>query len=355
MKKIIFLLYLNCFLQSVNAQSSLNNERNAYRAADQLVKQQIEFKDPGSSGKSLNWDFSSVQPVNEEYTLNYFIPDSTQMTLMCGLEHNTRYYFRQQQDSLQATGYENSTTYMEYKVPELRMHFPFAYGDTLYSRFEGVGEYCHRLPLFIKGYTRIIADAEGELKLPESETVKKALRVRTLRHYTETGKDSLEMTLDTYSWYASGIRYPVFESIKTTLSKKGDKKDEIGESMNDTTVFTTSFYYPPEKQTSQVQTDPIPEDTKNALTGAAAVFTEAQLMPNPVIDNLHINYKLTRPAIVWFTVHNNVGIPLCQTSPENRAEGFNSTNVPMSSLLTGVYSLYVHVDDMVMKMNVVKK
>jgi len=40
--------------------------------------------------------------------------------------------------------------------------------------------------------------------------------------------------------------------------------------MNDTTVFTTSFYYPPEKQTTQVQTDPIPPETKEALQGAAA-------------------------------------------------------------------------------------
>jgi hypothetical protein len=181
------------------------------------------------------------------------------------------------------------------------------------------------------------------------------LRVRTLRHYTQTGTDSLEMTLDTYSWYASGIRYPVFESIKTTLSKKGDKKDEKGESMKDTTIFTTSFYYPPEKQTSQVQTDPIPVETNELLLGAAAVFTEAQLMPNPVLDNLVITYKLTRAAKVWFTVHNNTGIPLCQTTPENLNEGNNSTNVLMGSLITGVYSLYVHVDDMVMKMNVVKK
>jgi len=357
MKKITLTLLLCyvCILAQAQTSQVLTNDRNAYRAADQLVKQQIEFKDPGSSGKALNWDFSSVKPINEEYSLNYFIPDSTDMFRLCGMEHNTRYYFRQQKDSLQATGYENSTTFMEYKVPELRMHFPFAYGDTLFSYFEGVGEYCHFLPLAVKGYTRIMADAEGELKLPEFETVKKALRVRTLRHYTETGKDSLEMTLDTYSWYAAGIRYPVFESIKTTLSKKGDKKDETGESMKDTTVFTTSFYYPPEKQTSQVQTDPIPEETKDALLGAAAVFTEAQLMPNPVVDNLVINYKLTRAAKVWFTVHNNVGIQLCQTTPENQNEGTNSTNVPMSNLITGVYSLYVHVDDMVMKLNVVKK
>jgi hypothetical protein len=296
-----------------------------------------------------------VQPVNENYSLEYFIPDSTDMTRLCGMEHNTRYYYRQQQDSLQASGYENSTTFMEYKVPELRMHFPFTYGDTLFSYFTGVGEYCHHLPLAVKGYTRVQADAEGDLKLPEFETVKKALRVRTLRHYTETGKDSVEMTLDTYSWYATGIRYPVFESIKTSISKKGDKKDEKGESLNDTTVFTTSFFYPPELQTSQVQTDPIPPDSIDAKQGAAAVFTEAHLMPNPVLADLTINYKLTRAAKVWFTVHNNTGIALCQTAPQNLSEGYNTTTVPMGNLITGVYSLYVHVDDMVMRLNVVKK
>ena len=353
---LLFILsYCACLLTMSQTSQKLTTTCNAYRAADKIVKQQIDFKDPGSSGKNLNWDFSIVQPINEEYSLNYFIPDSTKMNLLCGMEHNTRYYYHEQQDSLQVVGFENSTTLMEYKIPELRMHFPFVYGDTLFSTFEGVGEYCHRLPLAVKGYTRVLADAEGELKLPDFETVKKALRVRTLRHYTETGKDSLEMTLDTYSWYAAGIRYPVFESVKTTLSKKDDKKDEKGESMSDTTVFTTSFYYPPEKQTTQIKTDPIPALTNDPLLGAAAVFTEAQLMPNPVVDNLSITFKLTRAAKVWFTVHNNTGIPLCQTSPENLTEGFNSTSVPMGSLITGVYSLYVHVDDMVMKMNVVKK
>jgi len=357
MRKIILFILVGFVCISTRAQLSqkLTTACNAYRAGDNIVKQQIEFKDPGSSGKGLTWDFSAIQPINEEYSLTYFLPNKSDTTRLCGLEHRTRYYYRLQKDSLQATGFENSTTRMEYKVPELRMHFPFRYDDTLFSTFEGKGEYCHRVPLALKGYTRVMADAEGELKLPDFETVKKALRVRTLRHYTETGKDSMEMTLDTYSWYAAGIRYPVFESIKTTLSKKGDKKDEKGESVSDTTVFTTSFYYPPEKQTTQVQTNPIPAEANNAIAGAAAVFTEAQLMPNPVINNLQINYKLTRPAKVWFTVHNNTGIPLCQTAPENLNEGYNSTSVPMNNLITGVYSLYVHVDDMVMKMNVVKK
>ena len=157
--------------------------------------------------------------------------------------------------------------------------------------------------------TRVEADAEGELLLPDFETVKRALRVHTLRYYTQTGRDSIEMQLDTYAWYAEGVRYPVFESIKTNLIKKARKQGEQGK---DTTVFTTSFYYPPELQTSQVQTDPLPENTET-LQGAEAVFTEATMLPNPVISNLYINYKLTRNATVWFSVHNNAGVPVRQT------------------------------------------
>lgn len=336
----------------MQAQSPrLTTDRNTYRAADQIVKQQVIFKDPGSNGKNLTWDFRMVQPINEEYPLDYFIPDSTFMNRLCGKEHNTRYYYRQQNDSLWATGFENSTTYMEYVVPELKLKFPFSYGDTLFSFFEGKGQYSHRLELAVKGYTRVEADAEGELLLPDFETVKKALRVRTLRHYTETGKDSMEMTLDTYAWYAEGIRYPVFESIKTNLIKKALKQCEQGK---DTNVFTTSFYYPPELQTSQVQTDPIPENTE-ILQGAEAVFTEATMLPNPVVSNLYINYKLTRPAQIWFSVDNNIGLPLRQTSPQAKPAGYNYTTINMSNVITGTYTVYVHVDDMVIQRVIIKK
>lgn len=355
MKQTFIILCIFFLTLNLMAQHTLTSARNAYRAADQLVKQQVEFKDPGSSGRELTWDFSMVQPLNDEYKLSYFYTDSIHnQEKICGQEHNTRYYYLQKQDSLWGIGFENATTYMEYPKPELRLRFPFAYGDTLYSRFEGAGEYCHRDSIYIKGYTRIKADAIGELKLPD-ETVKKALRVRTLRHYTEIGRDSVEMTLDTYSWYAAGIRYPVFESVKTTLSKKGDKKDEQGESMKDTTIFSTSFYYPPEKQITQVQTDPIIAENQTADKSAASVFTEGKYMPNPVESNLYINYKLTRASKVWFTVHNNIGVPQCSTAPQNQGEGYQSTTINMSNLITGTYTLYVHVDDMIMKQVVVKK
>ncbi len=352
MREIRICLVLLVMLSSVQAQTHrLTTDRNAYRAADRIVKQQVEFKDPGSAGKELTWDFRTLQPINEEYKLNYFIPDSTRMDTLCGMEHNTRYYYSQKRDSLWAIGFENSTTLMEYLKPELKLRFPFGYGDTLRSNFEGTGQYSHRLDLKVKGYTRVEADAEGELLLPDFETVKRALRVHTLRYYTQTGRDSIEMTLDTYAWYAEGVRYPVFETVKTNLIKKARKQGEQGK---DTTVFTTSFYYPPELQTSQIQTDSIPENTET-LQGAEAVFTEATMLPNPVVSNLYINYKLTRAAKIWFSVHNNAGIPVKQTTPQDMPVGYNYCSIQMSNLMTGSYTVYVHVDDMIMQRIILKK
>jgi len=355
MKQQLLLVTLMCTtLSGIAANHVLTKGRNAFRAADRITKQQVEFKDPGSSGKDLIWDFSMLQPINEEYKLNYFIPDSSRMDTLCGLEHRTRYYYCQKKDSLWATGFENSTTMMEYLKPELRLRFPFSFGDTLFSRFEGTGQYCHRIDLKVKGYTRIQADAQGELKLPDNVIAKKALRVHTLRYYTETGRDSIDMTLDTYSWYAEGVRYPVFESVKTNLIKHRHTGSGSNANGQDTTIFATSFYYPPELQLSQVQTDPLPAE-KDDKAGAKTVFTEATFLPNPVVSNLQIKYKLTRPAQVWFTVHNNIGVPVCQTTPLQSSEGQHNTTIDMKALITGTYTLYIHVDDMIINKVVVKK
>lgn len=331
----------------------LTSQGNALRPGDRIVKQQVEYKEPGPTGRSLLWDFRDLKPVNKEYILDYFIPDSTRMDTICGLEHRTRYLYSRKNDCIRALGFENATTRMEYSKPEMRLRFPFAYGDSLYSEFEGEGQYSHRLDLDVKGYTSVKADAEGDLKFPGSQIVKKALRLHTRRYYTETGKDSLEMTFDTYAWYAEGVRYPVFESVQTNLIRHAnDAETQVA----DTTVFSTSFYYPPEKQTSRTD-DASAEQPQPTLTptGAEAVFTEASITPNPVIDNIHISYKLTRPAQIWFSVHNSIGIPVRTTPPLDKPEGYNSIEINIAGQLRGGYVVYVHVDDMVLQRTIVKK
>ena len=56
------------------------------------IKQQVAYKDQGASGKELTWDFGMLSPINEEYTVAYYIPDSNYMHQWCATEHRTRYY-----------------------------------------------------------------------------------------------------------------------------------------------------------------------------------------------------------------------------------------------------------------------
>ena len=359
MKKILFILSVFRFMfisVCPEAPMKLRIDKNVYQKGDSLYKYQIEFKDPGSVGKELEWDFTHIQIINDHYLIKYFWLDTVDTTKLCGMEHRTRYYYRQQSDSLWATGFENHTTKMDYTTPELKMKFPFAYGDTLFSTFEGKGVYSNMLNLYSRGYTRVKADAEGMLKLPDLKG--KALRVHSQRHYTEVkanqnrfqipvangatntlSNDTLRMTLDTYSWYVQDIRYPVFESIKTAIHRAGQ----------DTTVFHTSFYYTPEELPADANLE------KPEIPKIEQVFTEATMLPNPVINDLLIDYKLTRSALIRFSVHNNIGIPMRRTIQRNLPSGRHYETIPMGGLGTGTYTVYVHVDDMVMSRVVIKR
>lgn len=357
MKKKLFtlsILFSICGTLLSQNVLKLTSEKNTYLAGDSLYKYQVEYKDPGSIGRELEWDFNHLQILQDNYLIKYFHPDTIDTTKICGMEHRTRYYYRQRNDSLWSIGFENYTTLMNYTKPELKLKFPFSYGDTLYSTFTGKGIYSNRLPLRVKGYTRIEADAEGSLKLPD-RTINNALRVHSVRQYTETGKDSLQMTLDTYSWYVQGVRYPVFESIKTTIQRKLPAASENAASseMKDSTVFRTSFYYSPEELNNSDSENT--DVNGNPLSEAEKVFTEARMNPNPVISDLIIDYRLTRKAQIWFSIHNNIGIPMSNTSPQIIDEGYHQNQISMGGMITGTYTVYVHVDDMVVNRVVVKR
>lgn len=352
MKRIFTFLH-NFFLVTVclsgQVPFKLSTKENTYLAGDSLYKYQVEYKDPGSIGKKLEWDFSNLRILNDNYLIKYFYPDKRDSFRICGMEHRTRYYYQQRNDTLWATGFENYTTMIKYTVPELKLKFPFVYGDTLYSLFEGEGIYSNMFPLKVRGYTRTKADAEGVLKLPDGKEISDVLRLYSIRHYTETGRDSLQMTLETYSWYARGIRYPVFESIKTKiLLYKTSRQNEKKSVMKDTTIFCMSFYYTPEELISD-------EEENEKKPEIERVFTEVSMLPNPIESDLQINYNLTRPALIRFSVHNNIGIPMRITTQRNLPAGNHEEIIPMKDLITGTYTVYIHVDDMVMNRVVVKR
>jgi hypothetical protein len=53
MEKLTYILIMWITALSINCQNRLTQKQNSLRASDNLVKQQVEFKEPGSSGMYL--------------------------------------------------------------------------------------------------------------------------------------------------------------------------------------------------------------------------------------------------------------------------------------------------------------
>lgn len=148
------LIVLFCFLRVLilHSQSSINSELNMFRANDTIVKQQIEYKDPGRSGTNVLWDFSKQSLIDKKYTLIYALKKDTG-SIITGKEHRTRYYYSLQNDSLLLWGFENPTTKINHSQPELLLRFPTNYGDKTHGYYQGTGKYCGRLNIAVTGKT----------------------------------------------------------------------------------------------------------------------------------------------------------------------------------------------------------
>jgi len=351
MKTFYFLLLLSLIgSQSLFSQKrgmALHKYRNIPYVGDSIVKQQMEYADPGTAGKQITWDFRGVRPVNDEYILLYKSA-SEDTSKIVGIEHHTIYRYEIRHDSLLHTGYENTTTYMEFIEPELQMKYSFHYGDTIRSHFKGIGEYCHRIPLNVEGNTTIMADAVGTLYTPQGLELKNVLRVKSVRDYVETGVDSLQMQLETYSWYAWGNRYPVFETVKTSTQKVGSEETEHK---------VASFFFHPEEQAA-ILTDTTrweQDDTYPPDLTVDDILANCRLMPNPVQSFLQIDYELMQSATVSFSLYDAKGLLETATPPIRHDAGHYAESIEMSRYPKGAYLLYATVNGMVKIFHLLKK
>lgn len=137
------LLFFLCLWRMIDlySQCSLTSELNKFRVNDTIVKQQIEYKAPGRSGKDVLWDFGKLSPINKKYTLIYSARKGVD-SMIVGREHHTRYYYDWQKDSVWLWGFENSTTQIENSKPELLLQLPMHYGDKVQGYYQGEGKSC---------------------------------------------------------------------------------------------------------------------------------------------------------------------------------------------------------------------
>lgn len=376
MKKSLFALLLFPFY-CLHAQS-LQLENNRFRAGDEIVKQQVEYKDPGRAGENVIWNFGELKEVNPKYKLTYKSPeislsDTSEVYIMgrdtfsvegvvldaliSGLEHRTFYYNQYRNDSLLLLGHENSTTLLQYHPSLVLMKFPFVYGDSVSNVYESKALYSQRIDIESEGGYTVKADAYGKMILPSGDTLNHVMRVKSIQTFygpdsIDVTKEVLQMTVENYKWYSLGYRYPIFETIHTINSNKED-------------YFKTAFFYPPEDHVY------LSDDDKNlAVLDSLANIEKTELdpesagwlaknfsynfYPNPVQTNLNIEYKLETEANIEINLYSdNQLLKTIQLKKINK--GFYEEWLDCSSLQQGTYVLQIKINNHIVSSVILKK
>lgn len=200
----------------------------------------------------------------------------------------------------------------------------------------------------------------SDLYMPADSTIYQLFgRVWKLRQNVAENSYPLDLELNSspaghpqrLKLFVSGT--PSFQSLTTQIvssNKQENNRIRFENVLFNDTVSYFTFGYDMEDLNNNNSSG-----TDISTNPALNVFIEAKWLPNPVIDNLYVNYKLTRDATIWFSVHTNGGIPMYQTSPGYKQAGYNETIIPMGHFIKGTYTIYVHIDDMVIAQTVIKK
>jgi hypothetical protein len=342
--KLLYVLSF-CFPTSLFSQTTDVTTLNRFRAGDEIIKQQMEYVSPGAAGRDIVWDFSRLNTIDDYYSLIYYNPTEEDTAHIVGWEHQTQYFYEQRNDSILMTGYNNRSVEMTFVYPELQMRFPLHYGDTLSAAFHGNGLYFQEMEMIASGRTHIKADATGTLIVPGQDTLKNVVRVKRLRVYDNIGVENASMRLETYNWYAPGYRYPVFESVRSTIITENVEK----------TDYSTAFYFPIAHMESLAD-DPENEAIRENIKQDQGVLLSCHVAPNPVDSNCTLSFELSVNAQVSIRLCNIVGFPISVAQQQQiLPAGQHEKNISMSGLQKGNYVLYIQTNNYVTKQIVIKK
>ena len=371
MKELLFFL-LGCFLSLFLQAQSLSTDCNQLRGGDRLMKRMVTACEPGENGVQRVWDFGGLELRDANYELKYVLQGTD---TVIGTEHCTMYYYRTSGDSLFCLGYENPTTFIAYQKPELLLVFTVFQGRVVTDYFDGMGNYCERLEVWLRGKSTVTADASGVLILPGGDTLRKVLRTYTHKciyqrmipkvaiqdslqidtipfvlnrdsiEYLLTN-DSIRLETETWRWYADGYRYPVFETVKSTVYKFGNAHEH----------FTASFVYLPEEQyydlpydtdnqgrrdlaSDERKWEPIDKNDRNERDNATINYNFR--IEND--GNIYFNYRLKQSGEVWLILYDLQGQQLTATQHANQTVGDYIEKIPMKSYPKGEYLLRIAV------------
>ena len=370
-QKILSLLSLI----TISSYGQLDKSHNRICIGDSLIKQQIEYVDPGKPGKNITWDLSQAQVIREEYPIIYSSPKLIEDSIYVigndtilkryvpnteyyiKKEYGTMYYYQFKNDTISLIGHENPTVRLRYTEPLMECVFPLNYNDEFLSPYLLEGVYSNSSKILSSGNIKIKADAYGKIILPEGDTISPVLRVKTTQTICRSMRSSIykdsirpnvqDKVIETYEWYAKGYRYPVFETVHNII--------------NDTLFFGTSFLFPPRQHTYTNIKDITRSDSLNRSwdidkknksknkdsetyqDGIGRDMSERnyEVFPNPTDSYLNIKYAITKPSRINISLYTEDGRLALKIEKDLSASGSYSEIIDFRDFIKGNYLLQI--------------
>ena len=374
----------------ITSQAQITRQHNAPRSGDQIIKQHVDYKDPGRAGKNVIWDFGQLSPVNPEYSLSYYeiplINDSIYVygrdtipvgeilpgELFVGTEYYSSYYYRIKNDSLFVVGHENPMVLVRHTSPLSVVNYPFNYGDSIQTVYNSEGVYSMRQTIKSQGEIFIKCDAYGKIILPSKDTLDNVLRIKSVQTIIDADSSNYEeeypfkLETETYRWFVKGYRYPIFETVRTF---------EVSDTSHNE-VLSSAFFFPPQEHL-YLETDdvnlavldslwniPVGGNGQGSNPGGGGnngnlPIPELHLVynyyPNPVKDMLYVEYSFDAKATVSIILYDMNGIAVRTLPARELNRGLYRDTINCQGLPAGNYLLYLIVGDEIGNGMILKK
>lgn len=309
-----------CFTFSALAASAqiptLTSTTNPQIGDWQLVYGTDSFN-VGSSGAGVTWNFSTL-PINTTDT-TYASACSTSpycstfpgTTVYAHTQASTSYLFYNTTTTTFSIAGEYSTGAIPYSNYEDILRYPFTYNSTYVDSFAAT--YVSGSSTFNRsGAITVTADGYGTLILPNG-TFTNALRIHRSENYSDSMVGfpfGFSYLTDIYTWYVPGIRQALLSQTQLTI---------VGSGPTPKTAFFTN--QTPSLGASNLQ-----------MTDEAFI-----LYPNPVKDELNIEFMMDQPGYVHISISDIIGRNVAIITNGTFNSGKQHFSYPTSSLQKGLY------------------
>ena len=208
-------------------QEAIDYSSNCPRPGDAMKRQVLDYFDAGDSGCDVLWDLQGIKPTGESYDV-IFCYNTDTVFIELTEDGMTKYDLNESR--LGYIGFETPLMAITYDSPIPAMEYPSFLGAKIEFNYKGKGSYCKTLLIDNVGEMYTEVDATGSIVTYRGDTLRNAIRIHqvqtnSLRLYPQSDTKNLVIDTipmkqditDTYRWYVSGCRYPVYETRNQTF------------------------------------------------------------------------------------------------------------------------------------------